>query len=111
MPNNVQVVPPQRPIIQVEFPKPQIIEVSHQGPTGPQGPTGSTGSAGAHGVEYTQNTPAATWGPYNTPVGLGRKPMVTIYVDNEIVDAPVLWDSGHISIQFPYPVSGYCVLA
>lgn len=109
MPNNIEVINEARPIIQVIFPENRIVEVSHAGPTGPAGAAGPTGTD--PGYEYHQTTPAASWGPYTVPVGLGRRPTVAIYVDNELVDAPVVIEGGQVTIQFPYPVSGYTVLA
>lgn len=62
----------------------------------------------AAGTEFVKATPASEW---SFTHGLGRKPMVTVYLSTgEEVEADVVSDATHIVVTFPTPVAGSVVL-
>lgn len=69
-----------------------------------------SGGSGVDGYIFRQDEEAGSWGPFDIPDEAGEFPTVAIYIDGELVDAPVTIDNGQITVEFPYPVSGALVL-
>lgn len=61
----------------------------------------------ADGVLIQQDTPLSTWSFSHE---LNRVPVVSVYVDNEEVDADVSATSSTVVITFPSPTAGFVVL-
>lgn len=62
----------------------------------------------AAGTEFVKATPAAEW---TITHGLGRKPMVAVYLSTgEEVEADVVSDATTVVVTFPTPVAGSVVL-
>lgn len=58
--------------------------------------------------EWTQATPAATW---SIPHPFGRRPVATVYVAGEVVDADVTATAVNLTVTFPAPTAGTVALA
>lgn len=72
------------------------------------GPAGPAGASGGVTVEHHQDTPAAQWSIPAT--GFTRRPVVAIYVGNELVDTDVTATTDLVVITFPFPTAGTAVL-
>lgn len=61
----------------------------------------------ADGLTHTQSSPSASW---SFDHALGRIPVVSVYINGELVLADVQATTSHVTIQFPTPTSGVAVL-
>jgi len=71
--------------------------------TGARGPRGLVGS----GLVWDQTIPLSSW---TIPHEFGRRPDVTIYIGNEIVDTDVYATATTVTVVFPTPRTGQAVL-
>jgi hypothetical protein len=103
-------------IVKVRIPGPaEVVAVRVPGPVsvvtvripGPQGPPGEGGGVGDAAEVHEQETAAATWSYAHS---LGRRPVVAVYIEGELVLVPVTADDSSVSVQFPSPQSGTLVL-
>lgn len=101
----VEIIQPITQVVEIFEPSTTVVEVAPV--VGPQGPQGVSGDALA--FEHVQSTPAATW-IIDVPAAFGRRPAVSIYLGNELVDTDIVASSTTVSVIFPAPASGSAVL-
>ncbi len=65
------------------------------------------GGSGAY--EFVQATPLATW-TIPVPSGMARRPSVTVYIGDELVDSDVVADDTQVVVTFSSPQTGTAVL-
>ena len=83
-----------------------LIAVGMVGPRGARGERGPEGSVGGH--SYEQRQPASIWSIQHN---LGRKPSVTIVIDDSIVYASINYETDDLlTIRFLVPKSGSAYL-
>ena len=83
-----------------------IIGVGMQGPRGARGVPGPEGSVGGH--QYEQSQPASVW---TIQHNLGRKPSVTIVIDDSIAYASIEYETDdRVVIRFLVPKAGTAYL-
>lgn len=66
---------------------------------------------GSGAFEWVQTTPLATWTIPVPLAMLGRRPNVSIYVGNEMVESDISSDGIQVVITFPAPQIGSAVLS
>jgi len=69
-------------------------------------------SAGLTGYEHVQSVPASTWIislPAQFPA---RRPAVSLYVNDEMVESDIVWSPGikTVTVTFPSPIAGVAVI-
>ena len=91
------------PTVDVDLTIPTVDIVIGVGPRGPQGAPGA-------GMQHDQTVAAGAW-TITVPAAFdGRLPSVTVWVDDEIVEADVTSSGSIVTITFPQPTAGSAVL-
>ncbi len=93
------------PVVEAIYPVTSLVEIPVV--VGPAGPSGQPGPPGPVGLVFTQSVPAASWVFAHS---IGRRPDVTVYIGDEIVDADIFATASQVSASFPSPVSGSLIL-